>query len=96
MSHEFYQIMVGAPSITIHSWKQLALWSIEYSCLLEEQKEKAEKIFLKSWKEFCELIVTLYGKLGNFGEGEERYDFTIDTEKANEAYRASKNSVRKS
>jgi len=88
--------MVGAPSITIHSWKQLALWSIEYSCLSEPQKEKGEKIFLKSWKEFCELIVTLYGKLGNFGEGEERYDFTIDTEKANEAYRASKNSVRKS
>jgi adenosine deaminase CECR1 len=96
MSHEFYQIMVGAPSITIHSWKQLALWSLEYSCLSEPEKERGKTIFLKSWKEFCEFIVAEYGKLGNFGEGVAEYDFTIDTEKANEAYRASKNSVRKS
>ncbi|KAF2466065.1 Metallo-dependent hydrolase [Lindgomyces ingoldianus] len=69
MSHEFYQIMVGAPAISIHSWKQLARWSLEYSCLSEEQKKEAYKIFEKDWEKFCEGVVDKYGKL--FVEGED-------------------------
>jgi adenosine deaminase CECR1 len=86
MSHEFYQIMVGAHSMTIHSWKQLALWSLEYSCLKEEEKEKGKDIFLRSWKLFCEDIVSQYGGLGRFGKDEARYSFEIDIEKAKKAY----------
>jgi adenosine deaminase CECR1 len=63
MSHEFYQIMVGAPSMSIHSWKQLALWSLEYSCLKEEQKEKAEVYFRAAWEEFCDWVVATYSDL---------------------------------
>jgi adenosine deaminase CECR1 len=88
--------MVGAPSMNIHGWKQLALWSLEYSCLSEADKERGKTIFLKSWKEFCEIVVTQYGGLGTFGEGEEKNNFTIETEKADEAYAASKNLVRNS
>lgn len=63
MSHEFYQIMVGAPTMSIYSWKQLALWSLEYSCLTDAEKEHGKKVFLKQWEEFCEQIVQDYGGL---------------------------------
>jgi adenosine deaminase CECR1 len=63
MSHEFYQIMVGSPTISIHSWKQLALWSLEYSCLSDEEKQRGEQIFMKAWEAFCGYVVKEYGTL---------------------------------
>lgn len=63
MSHEFYQIMVGAPSISIHSWKQLALWSLEYSCLSDAEKLEGKVKYLVTWEAFCGQIVEQYGHL---------------------------------
>lgn len=82
--------------MNIHSWKQLALWSLEYSCLSKEEKERGKTIFLESWKEFCNVVVRRFGVVGKFGEGEEKNHFTIDIEKARKEYGASKNSVRNS
>jgi adenosine deaminase CECR1 len=65
MSHEFYQIMVGAPSMSLYSWKQLALWSIEYSCLSDPDKAKGKNILLQTWAVFCAEIVKDYGELLN-------------------------------
>jgi adenosine deaminase CECR1 len=63
MSHEFYQIMVGAPTMSLYSWKQLARWSIDYSCLEAPQKVEGHKILNQDWKEFCDYIVEEYGGL---------------------------------
>ena len=69
MSHEFYQIMVGSPTISLHSWKQLAQWSLEYSCLGENEikgksdKTKAQEMFLESFERFCEFVDERYGHL---------------------------------
>ncbi|KAH8710258.1 hypothetical protein GQ44DRAFT_763093 [Phaeosphaeriaceae sp. PMI808] len=63
MSHEFYQIMVGAPTISLYSWKQLAKWSIEYSCLSATQKKKGNRILEQDWEDFCKLINEKYGSL---------------------------------
>ncbi|KAF1999948.1 Metallo-dependent hydrolase [Amniculicola lignicola CBS 123094] len=63
MSHEFYQVMVGSPAISIHSWKQLALWSLEYSCLSESDKAKGYEIFNKAWEDFCYWVVETYDGL---------------------------------
>ena len=63
MSHEFYQILVGSPTISIHSWKQLALWSLEYSCLNQDQKQQGEAIFKRTWETFCEKVVREYDGL---------------------------------
>ncbi|KAF2873605.1 hypothetical protein BDV95DRAFT_348410 [Massariosphaeria phaeospora] len=63
MSHEFYQIMVGSPTISLHSWKQLGLWSLEYSCLSPKEKEEATTIYLKQWEKFCEKVVDNYTPL---------------------------------
>ena len=78
MSHEFYQIMVGAPSISLYSWKQLARWSIEYSCLSPAQQARGREYLDQSWKEFCNQVVEKYGPLM---AGDE-----IDEEKAKAAY----------
>lgn len=68
MSHEFYQIMVGAPTMSLYSWKQLAQWSIDYSCLSEDEKTRAHEIFKQSWRQFCKFIVEECGDM--FGEKE--------------------------
>jgi adenosine deaminase CECR1 len=63
MSHEFYQVMVGAPTMTIYGWKQLALWSLEYSCLTDTDKVMGRDILLLKWETFCEQIVHEYGSI---------------------------------
>lgn len=63
MSHEFYQVMVGTPTMSLFSWKQLALWSLEYSCLNEDQKATGRRYFLEAWKVFCDYVVKTYGHL---------------------------------
>lgn len=60
MGHEFYQIMVGAPTMSLASWKQLARWSIEYSCLSTQEKARANIILTKDWKQFCQTICDDY------------------------------------
>lgn len=62
LSHEFYQIMVGTPTMNLHGWRQLAEWSIKYSCLTEAEKEKAMRIFTNEWDNFCGWIITEYSE----------------------------------
>jgi adenosine deaminase CECR1 len=54
--------MVGTPSMSLHGWRQLAEWSIEYSCLSDTDKRTAREIFAKDWEAFCVGIVADYGK----------------------------------
>lgn len=54
--------MVGTPTMSLHGWRQLAEWSIEYSCLSEAEKRTAREIFARDWEAFCEMIVAEYGK----------------------------------
>jgi len=70
--------MVGSPTITVHSWKQLALWSLEYSCLEDPQKQQGKAIFEKTWDTFCEWVVREYDGL-LIGD-------TINVEVANKKY----------
>lgn len=55
--------MVGAPSMSLYSWKQLAIWSLEYSCLSAPEIDRGKEILNKSWKEFCQAVVRDYGPL---------------------------------
>lgn len=81
MNHEFYQVMVGAPTISIYSWKQLARWSIEYSCLSPSEKSEGFRILEKAWKEFCTDVVKEYGALMKTDEPDQ-----IDEDKAKKFY----------
>jgi adenosine deaminase CECR1 len=80
MSHEFYQIMVGAPTMSLYSWKQLARWSLEYSCLNDDEKSKGQEYLDASWKKFCSWVVTEFKDLMQ-DDG-----ITIDNDKAAAAY----------
>jgi adenosine deaminase CECR1 len=46
--------------MSVHSWKQLAEWSIEYSCLNDTEKAAAMEIFKEEWEEFCNEVVKKY------------------------------------
>ena len=61
VSYEFYQIMVGSPTMNLHGWRQLAEWSIEYSCLSEADQATAMQYFEADWDAFCDWIVGTYG-----------------------------------
>lgn len=49
--------MVGSPTPSLRLWKQLALWSLEYSRLSSENIEKAIEQYEKDWEAFIELVV---------------------------------------
>ncbi|PVH91146.1 Metallo-dependent hydrolase [Periconia macrospinosa] len=63
MSHEFYQVMVGSQRMSVHSWRQLALWSFKYSCLDEKDKREGKRILMKDWEEFCGGVVEQFDHL---------------------------------
>lgn len=60
LAHEFYQVMVGDPRMSLHGWKQLAEWSLDYSCLDREDKARAREIYAHEWEIFCQWIVSEY------------------------------------
>lgn len=49
--------------MTLYGWKQLAMWSIEHSCLEPEERQKVEKEWSRLWVEFCKWIVQEYSYL---------------------------------
>jgi hypothetical protein len=69
MAHEFYQILVGVPSMSLHSWKQLARWSIGYSCLLDREKARGHKILNRECHNFCQDIVNNYSVIMSENDG---------------------------
>ena len=60
MNHEFYQVMVGTPIMSVHGWRQLIEWSIKYSCLDNDAKTHGFNFFRRQWEEFCQWIVDTY------------------------------------
>ncbi|KAF2721932.1 Metallo-dependent hydrolase [Polychaeton citri CBS 116435] len=70
LTNEFYQVMVGDTRMTVHGWKQLALWSLEHSCLgakrrddgrKESEQEEAKAIFMREWEAWCAWVVEEFG-----------------------------------
>ncbi|KAH6641988.1 hypothetical protein C7974DRAFT_301599 [Boeremia exigua] len=81
MPHEFYQIMVGAPSMTLFGWKQLARWSLEYSCLTADEKASGRAILDAAWLDFCDSVIKRYG-----GLMDKSYE-VVDKKKADAEYK---------
>lgn len=64
--------------MSLYSWKQLARWSIDYSCLSKQQKIRGHEILTSEWKQFCQNIIKEYGRIM---DGDK-----IDEAKASEEY----------
>ncbi|KAF7957701.1 hypothetical protein EAE96_003272 [Botrytis aclada] len=60
LSHDFYQVMIGSESMSLHGWKQLAEWSLEYSCMDNEEKKDVTKEWTTRWRDYCQWIVDEY------------------------------------
>ncbi|KAF2112917.1 hypothetical protein BDV96DRAFT_496773 [Lophiotrema nucula] len=82
MSHEFYQVMVGSPTMDVHGWKQFALWSLKYSCLSDDHKKHGNSIFLERWNMFCAEVIDTYSVLFDSAKIEQlRQSGTFDSKK---------------
>jgi adenosine deaminase CECR1 len=46
--------------MTLHGWKQLALWSIEHSCMDAEEQARVLTRWKQLWHEFCLWIIQEY------------------------------------
>jgi len=65
LSHDFYQVMIGSQQMSLHGWRVLAEWSIEYSCMDKPDQALVTKQFTKKWNEFCQWIIDEYGDKQN-------------------------------
>lgn len=61
LSHDFYQVLMGSNVMGLTGWRILAQWSIEYSCMNEEEKLNTFASFEARWKQFCQYVVDTYG-----------------------------------
>ncbi|KFY95451.1 hypothetical protein V498_03369 [Pseudogymnoascus sp. VKM F-4517 (FW-2822)] len=61
LSHDFYQIMVGAEAMSLHGWRVLAEWSLAHSCLTPSEKVVARTVWLEQWEIYCQWVVDTYG-----------------------------------
>lgn len=53
--------MIGKADMTIWGWKQLILWSIEHSCMEEQEMRDVLKRWEKMWDEFVAGTIQEYG-----------------------------------
>lgn len=63
LSHDFYQVFAGKTDMTLYGWKQLALWSIEHSCMDAKEQEEVMRHWKRLWDEFCLWIIQEYSYL---------------------------------
>lgn len=47
--------------MSLHGWRQLAEWSIQYSLLSPREKQEGLQIFHDEWAKYCYWIVATYG-----------------------------------
>jgi adenosine deaminase CECR1 len=62
LSSDFYQVFAGKVDMTLFGWKQLALWSIDHSCLEPEKMQEVRTEWNKLWYNFCHEIIRGYGR----------------------------------
>lgn len=54
--------MVGKADMGLYGWKQLALWSLEHSCLDEQEYTTILEQWKLRWEEFLQWVIRTYGK----------------------------------
>lgn len=61
LSHNFYQVLVGSPSMSLSGCRQLVQWSIDHSCMSDREKELARKRLAVDWEKFLRWIIASFG-----------------------------------
>ncbi|KAM3071015.1 hypothetical protein ACMFMG_009921 [Clarireedia jacksonii] len=60
LSHDFYQTMIGSEAMSLYGWKQLAMWSLEHSCMDDSERVRVTAEWARRWEDFCQWIVEHY------------------------------------
>jgi adenosine deaminase CECR1 len=53
--------MAGHQGINMYGWKQLALWSVEHSCLTEDEHRRMVREWERRWQDFIHALITTSG-----------------------------------
>lgn len=53
--------MVGKTDMTLHGWRQLIEWSLEHSCMSEEELAVVRADWDKRWESFLDWVIAEYG-----------------------------------
>jgi adenosine deaminase CECR1 len=56
--------MIGSESMTLHGWRMLAEWSLQYSCLSPADLLSVKAVWLERWEKFCQWIIDSYNDHG--------------------------------
>ncbi|KAI0009154.1 Metallo-dependent hydrolase [Xylariaceae sp. FL0662B] len=51
LSHDCYEVMVGNLNMDLYSWRQLAKWSIDHSCMSEKERARVLCEWDRRWRE---------------------------------------------
>jgi adenosine deaminase CECR1 len=46
--------------MTLHGWRQLIQWSIDHSCMDDNERASVQQAWSNKWKEFCDWVVKEY------------------------------------
>ncbi|AEO59357.1 hypothetical protein MYCTH_2119593 [Thermothelomyces thermophilus ATCC 42464] len=66
LAHEFYQIMAGKRNMTLIDFRQLAYWSLEFSCMTPAEKNAVIDDWEKMWSYFVlRIFAGDFGLLGH-------------------------------
>jgi adenosine deaminase CECR1 len=61
LSHDFYQVMVANKRMNLLGWKTLAMWSIEHSCLSENERVDMQLRWSNDWDKYIRWIIEEFG-----------------------------------
>ncbi len=61
LSHDFYQVLIGKADMGLYGWKQLVLWSIQHSCLGDDERDHLQREWEGLWAAFLEWLIETYG-----------------------------------
>jgi adenosine deaminase CECR1 len=59
--------MIGSEAMSLLGWKQLAKWSLEHSCMDDDQRKHVTEVWQQKWDEFCQWIIDSYAHLEHYG-----------------------------
>ncbi|KXH62208.1 hypothetical protein CSAL01_10593 [Colletotrichum salicis] len=61
LSHDFYQALMASDNFSLLTFRVIAEWSFEFSCMSHDARDQASEDFARRWMKYCEWIVDTYG-----------------------------------
>jgi adenosine deaminase CECR1 len=53
--------MIGKSDMTLHGWRQLIEWSLQHSCMSEEELRGVWAKWTELWEKFLDWVIATHG-----------------------------------